>query len=219
MTDIQRLSVNPIAYGRAGARVFLTLYQALVKRNNKTHSYFFVGRGDTIEEEKKPDAVVCICLIDDKILCTSEYRIPIGTRELGFPAGLIDEADWLEANGDYAKAAKRAAVREVLEETDGWYDYEPVMVSPNNLWSSPGMTNESVVYVLGFATKRREQSKERRESIEDIVIMPLNDEELRDVLDTPDSEKDHTFGKTAWPFLWTMSQFGLKEFTEKLRRT
>ena len=214
-TDIRNVDTYPIAYGRPGSkRIYLTLWERLVERAGQVKSYFFVTRGDQIEQypNRKPDAVVCVCIIEgdeQKLLCTSEYRIPIGTREMGFPAGLIDDQDW-DGAADYKEAAKRAAVREVLEETDGWYDFHPVEVSPNNLWSSPGMTDESIVYVIGKATKREEQSDIGCEPLEDIEVYQYTQSELAEVMDTPEDQRPFSFGKTSWPFMWAIRKFGME---------
>ena len=214
MTDIKQIGTYPIAYGRAGVRVFLSLYQRIVERNGKKQPYFFVGRGDVVTSypNKKPDAVVCVCFIEGegerKLLCQSEYRIPISTREMGFPAGLIDEKDWDDADGDFIKAAQAAGIREVLEETDGWYDFTPFETSPNNLWSSPGMTDESIVYVFGTAKKREVQAKLGYEPMEDIEVCPMTYAELSAAMDTPEAERPYTFGKTSWPFMWAIKRIG-----------
>ena len=214
-TDIKQIGTYPLAFGRAGKRVFLTLWQRFVERNGKRIPYFFVGRGDEIEQypDKRANAVVCVCFIEGegerKLLCTSEYRIPIGTREMGFPAGLIDDGDWDAAKGDFALAARIAGTREVLEETDGWYDFTPTEVSPNNLWSSPGMTDESIVYVFGFAKKRETQADLGCEPLEDIEVYPMTRTELVAAMDTPEAERPYSFGKTSWPFMWAIKYQGM----------
>lgn len=219
-TNIKQIGTWPLAYGRHKGRVFLSLWQRFVTREGKETPYFFVSRGDDPQPypDKNPDAVVCVCLLDDdgekKLLTTSEYRIPIGTRELGFPAGLIDEPDFAAANGDYAEAAKVAGIREVLEETNGWYDFHPVEVSPNNLWSSPGMTDESIVYVIGTATKRAKQADIGPELLEDIEVYPLSHSEMCEWMDKPESERSYSFGKTSWPFMWALRKMGFDRLVE-----
>lgn len=206
MTDIEVIGDDKLV---AGSR-FLSLWERTVKTDGKTFPYFLAARGQEPpppHSEKKPDAVVVVAFWhhqgERRLLLTSEYRIPIGVRELGFPAGLIDEPDYGGGN-DYTVAARGAAIREVKEETG--FDFTPTEVSPNNLYSSPGMTNESVVYVFGFAEQGKDGQK--LDTLEDIKVESFSHAELVAEMDKPEAERDYAFGKTSWPFLWAFKYSG-----------
>ena len=206
-TDIKVIGKDKLI---AGSR-FLSLWERTVERNNKQFSYSMAIRGEEHappHSEKKPDAVVIVAFWDREahareLILTREYRIPIGCRELGFPAGMIEESDY-EGGGDYKLAACNTAKREMKEETG--FDFTPTEVSPNNLYSSPGMTNESVVFVFGLATESKNAPK--LEPLEDIEVKTVNIAELIELLDTPEDERDFAFGKTSWPFLWAFKYAG-----------
>src|SRR4051812_8627415 len=94
----------PLAYGRKGSRTFITLYDRVYEHNGRESSYFMIGRGDTLVEHnlKMPDAVVVVATLNNpgqerKLVMTSEFRVPLGVREIGFVAGLIDPADYKAA--------------------------------------------------------------------------------------------------------------------------
>ena len=218
MTDIKVIGEDVLI---ASSR-FLSLWKRTVEKSGKQFPYFMAVRGSDpppSHSEKKPDAVVVIAFWDREIslishqrelILTSEYRIPLGCRELGFPAGSIEESDY-EGGEDFKAAACNAAVREMKEETG--YDFTPIEVSPNNLYSSPGMTNESVVFVFGFAKKSKDAPK--LEELEDIEVMTVTHGELVSLLDKPEDERDFAFGKTSWPFLWAFKYAGFYLHTKK----
>lgn len=209
------LNTEVIGRGVSGSRCWLALQQQTVRDDKgKDHKYFFVTRGDQVTpaEKKKPDAVVVIAFVgegdDTKMVLTDEYRIPIGRREIGSAAGLIDEKDYdcspaLMCGrhlGNVASAACRAAVREFKEETG--MDFTPYEVSPPNLYCSAGMTDESICMVIGKASGT--PSQEFLEEHEDITTMMLNRKEIMALMDC----QDIAFSKHVWPFLWTIKHFG-----------
>ena len=181
------------------------MHEITYEHNEKQSAYFMVTRGSSIvpHTEKKPDAVVVCATYEDncepKLLMASEFRTPIGTRELGFPAGLIDEKDYLEGM-DPRVAAINAAIREVKEETG--LDLEVTDVSPPNLYSSAGLTDESITYVFGKVTG--EVSKAGLEGGEDIEVMLLSQSEAAYLVKENMPELAHS--KTAWPFLLMFSK-------------
>jgi ADP-ribose pyrophosphatase len=105
--------------------------------------YLLLKRRGTWEyaERVNPQGAVVIIAVtpEDKVLLVEQYRIPIQSRTLEFPAGLI---------GDQAHCAgegwMESARRELLEET-GWEprQLELVMVGP----SSAGMSTELMHFV------------------------------------------------------------------------
>ncbi len=147
---------------------WLNLFKRAIRTNGKIHSWFFVSRQNEPElaDQKRPDAVVIVAMTNDhKVVVTREYRAPIGSYEIGFPAGLIEEG----------QTPEEAAIREMKEETG--MDLRVIRVS-KNLFSSAGMTNESVVYVFGYASG--EVSKEHLQADEDIEVMFVDAFEFAD---------------------------------------
>lgn len=182
-----------------GTRKFLTMHELTIAHNGKERPYYMVARGQDEQlpkpSEKKPDAVIIVATLtgDDgkmRLVMTNEFRAPIGTRELSFPAGLIDLAD-----GDsFEEAVRKAAFREFKEEVG--LDLIITSVSPN-LYSSAGMTNESVVIVFGEA--KGIPTVDNNESTEDIQIVLLEEDEIATIIQQPHL---YTYSKAAWPFLW-----------------
>ena len=219
------IHTKPLHKAGNGRRVFLTLHERLVKsKGDKEIPYYFVGRGEDVptHEEKRPDAVVVVAFLDAvtgvpadscpagsfpqvetprKLIVTSEFRIPIGVCELGFPAGIIDPSDY-EGGASIEDAAYRAATRELKEETG--YDFVPLHSSPANLYSSAGLTNESVIFVFGNATG--EPSTEGNEELEEIEVMAVSHEELIALMDAPKPE--WAWSKTSWPLFWGFEMMG-----------
>lgn len=198
------------AAGKNG-RVFVALHERTYEHNGRESAYFMVTRGEKIipHEEKKTDAVVVVpiyCCDDGshKLVCTNEFRIPIGAREIGFPAGLVDEKDYAEANGSHKKAMQAAARRELKEET-GLDVIDFPLISPPNLYSSAGLTNESISYVFCFCDGT--PSKAGLEAGEDIDVMLLGLDELRGVV-ADSAPFGLALSKTAWPVMWMFSHFG-----------
>jgi ADP-ribose pyrophosphatase len=98
------------------------------------------GSWEYAERSNPQGAVVIIAVTpEDRVLMVEQYRIPIQSPTLEFPAGLIgDQADF--AGEDWKDSARR----ELLEET-GWdcERCEDIMVGP----SSAGMTTEMMRFV------------------------------------------------------------------------
>ena len=148
------------------------------------NKYWISSRTDTPSQspqDKKPDAVIICAVIDESYLVlTSELRIGLGSYEIGFPAGLVDEG---ESPADAAK-------REFREETG--LDLEVTRVSPN-LYSSAGMTEEAVPMVYGKASGTvSDEYLERNENI--IVILATPSFVQRVVA----GEFDLAYGAKAW---------------------
>jgi len=85
-----------------------------------------------------PDAVVIVPfhIGRGKIVMTREFRVPLAGFEYGFPAGLIDDGETVEA----------ATRRELYEET-GLSVVQILKISPP-IYSSAGMTDEAVTMVF-----------------------------------------------------------------------
>ena len=200
-------STECVYRGMGGKRCWLAMQQStFIDDKGKEHGYFFVTRGDKVvpAEEKKPDAVVIIAFSEncDAMLLTKEYRLPIGRYEIGSAAGLIDAKDY-EGTNSVAEAAIKAAIREVHEETG--LDFTPVEVSPDNMYCSAGMTDESVCMVIGKVSGKI--SKEFLEEHEDITAEFADRERILELM----SDSKMAFSKHVWPFMWMVKTFGFPE--------
>lgn len=144
------------------------------------------------------DAVVIIPLLKDgrkrKLVTIKEFRIPIGSYEYGFPAGLYDHNETAEA----------VAKRELKEET-GLKLTKVLYVSPACV-SSAGLSDESVVYVVCECTGT--VSDLGNEGSEDIQVEILDIEGVRALRNSEQiiSAKALTYllffdglNKIAWP--------------------
>lgn len=194
-----------------GAKTWLAMHARQVQKGDSEFDYFMVSRGGLTPdpEDKKPEAVMIIAITDNpgeerKLVVTSEFRIPIACREISVPAGLIDDEDY-EGGVSIGAAAIKAATREMKEETG--LDFMPLSVSPNNLYSSAGMTNESVMIVFGFAYGQ--PNTDGLEAIEDIETMLLTLSELTEMMD---NSPTLAFSKVAWPFMWAFKYGGFLGF-------
>lgn len=85
-----------------------------------------------------PDAVVIVPfhIGRGKIVMVREFRVPLAGLQYGFPAGLIDDGETVEA----------ASRRELYEET-GLSVTQFLKISPP-IYSSAGMTDEAIVMVF-----------------------------------------------------------------------
>lgn len=111
-----------------------TLYAGRYLRLCKRGSWEFA-------ERTNPQGAVVIVAItpDDRVLMVEQYRIPIQSRTLEFPAGLVgDQQDFAD------ESWRESAQRELLEET-GWSAerIDSIMSGP----SSAGMTTEMMHFV------------------------------------------------------------------------
>ncbi len=167
---------------------WLNLFERHLDSNGKKHSWLFASRQSSpqLASEKKPDAVVIVAKTENnEIVVTREYRPAIGDYEIGFPAGLIEEG----------QTPEEAAIREMKEETG--MDFKVIHVS-KNLFSSAGLTNESIVYVFGHATG--EISSDHLQANEDIEVMFVDEFEFSE----PESAR-------AWPLFRMFGLIGVKQ--------
>lgn len=189
---------------------WLSLWQCdAPKKGGGFFPYCFAARGEDPPPpptRKRPEAVVIVAIIDNpgeepKLVLTSEYRAPLGRREISFPAGLIDESDYDQDTPRIRTAAVNAAVREMEEETG--LDFLPIQVSPDNLYSSAGLTNESCIILFGYASGK--VSLHGNEASEDIEVLLVTFPEMVEMIDV---DHGHVFSKVCWPFLWAFKFFG-----------
>ena len=213
---VMKIMETEVVYrGMGGKRCWLAMHKRTTEDGQgKQHQYYFVTRGDVVvpPNKKRPDAVVVIAFYgegdDTRMLITDEYRLPIDRREFGSVAGLIDPSDYDcspalicgRQLASVASAACRAAIRECFEETG--LQFTPLEVSPDNLYCTAGMTDESVCLVIGKVTGT--PSKEFLEEHEDIETMFLTRQQIIDLMD----RHDVAFSKHVWPFLWSIKHHG-----------
>ena len=126
LTDLKWLNMFEVAY---------------VDKSGRNRSWQVASRSKEpkciTEQFTVPDAVVIVPFhsVENKIVITREYRIPLADFEYGFPAGLIDAGETIE----------QASRRELKEET-GLDVTRFTGISPS-IYSSAGMSDESVVMV------------------------------------------------------------------------
>jgi 8-oxo-dGTP pyrophosphatase MutT (NUDIX family) len=197
-----------LAKGGNERRTFLSLHELTVETNGKEYPYYMVARGPEVTDPalKQPEAVVIVGVYEKageekRLVVTSEFRPPIGRREVSFPAGMIDPQDMENGHHDIFAAAKKAAIREFREETG--LIFEPKDVSPRHLFTSAGMTDECSIIVFGTASGDVDLS--HLEELEDIEVLLLNRKEITKIV----CDDKLAFSKVAWPLLWAYSKMGL----------
>ena len=139
-----------------------------------------------------PDAVVIAPVHTDqkKMVITREYRIPLGDYEYGFPAGLVDKGESIEA----------ATRRELKEETG--LDVTRFIKISQPVYSSAGMTDESVAMVYVECSGR--PSVEANADSEEIEVMLVSQPEAAGLIDNPDLK----FDAKAWLVLSRFAENG-----------
>jgi ADP-ribose pyrophosphatase len=170
---------------------FLNLFTAQYKTlAGKEGKWTFASRSREPMLCPSVNAVIVVAMVrtaaGPRLLCTSEFRIPIGCREYGFCAGLIDKGETPE----------QAAKRELKEET-GLTVTKVVLTSPP-LVSSAGLSDEAVHLV--FVEAEGEISTAGQEANEDIKPF-LADSETIERMVYMMEEFDGAIAAKAWPVL------------------
>jgi ADP-ribose pyrophosphatase len=144
------------------------------------------------EDFSMPDAVVIAPIHTDqkKMVITREYRIPLKDYEYGFPAGLVDKGESIEA----------ATRRELKEETG--LDLTRIIKTSQPVYSSAGMTDESVAMVYIECTGR--PSAEANTDSEEIEIMLVSQSEAAALIENPELK----FDAKAWLVLYGYAEKG-----------
>lgn len=140
-----------------------------------------------------PDAVVIVAWHREssRIVVTREYRVPLADYEYGFPAGLVEAGESVEA----------AARRELFEET-GLQAARVLRTSPC-LYSSAGMTDESMVLV--HVECEGEPSAAGNDASERIEVLLLSPEEAGRLCRNPALK----FDAKAWLVLSSFAATGV----------
>ena len=125
-----------------------------------------------------PDAVVMVGFHSQqkKLVIIREFRVPLGGYQYGFPAGLVDPGETVET----------ACRREMIEET-GLTVTDILRISPP-IYSSPGMTDESVAMVYLNCTGT--PSNAGNHSVEDIETILVSQQEARRLCEDKTSKFD-----------------------------
>ena len=161
----------------AGSR-FLNLYQLEAKRRDgESFDYFLASRISEPEKlkaltgENKADGVAVFAVdAENRLVLVRQYRYPVGRYVYELPAGLVEPGE----------DPKRAAVRELFEETgltltpleDGGRD--------RPFYTSVGMTDESCATVYGRCTGT--PTTANQEASEDIQVVLADRDEARRIL-------------------------------------
>jgi ADP-ribose pyrophosphatase len=175
LTDLKWLNLFNVSYNDTASRT-----RAWQVASRQPTPKCISGRFDP------PDAVVIAAFHTDsgRMVITREYRVPLADVEYGFPAGLVDPGESVEA----------AARRELAEET-GLALTRVLAVGPP-VYSSAGMTDESVVMV--YVECEGDPCTAGNEGSEQIEVILASPEEVRHLCRTPGLK----FDAKAWLVLW-----------------
>lgn len=147
-------------------------YRTGLERNARVSAAIMSGE-EPPDEPFAPDAVCIVARTPrDSLVMVREFRYPLNSWCIAFPAGLLDAGEGLAA----------CAARELQEETG--YALVPgssVRPLPQAGYSSTGMTDETVHVVFVEAEKAGPANPEGNELIE-VFELPIA--EVRDFLDS-----------------------------------
>jgi ADP-ribose pyrophosphatase len=173
--------------------LFRTHYE---DRHGDPKEWIFASRQDpprlVSEEWDVPDAVVIVPyhVTRRKMVIIEEFRVAIGGYQYGFPAGLVDAGETVEAT----------CRRELLEET-GLTLGRLLRQSPSVL-SSSGITDETVGMV--FVECDGTPSNRANEGSEDIRTLFVGRQEAQTICAAADRRMD----VKTWIVLSAYAQFG-----------
>ena len=130
----------------------------------------------------RPDATIIVPYHrkEDKLVIIREFRVPIGTYQYGFPAGLLDPGE------DLSISAKRELFEETGLNLVKVYRHSPA------IFSSAGITDESIAMM--YVEVEGVPDTAHLQDSEDIEIFLLNREEVAALL----RRDDIAFGARAW---------------------
>lgn len=155
---------------------WLNLFRADYSHNGHKGQWLFASRKeDPCQEADAVEAVVIVPVLKqpgkpNRLVAIREFRVPLGCYTYGFPAGLVEKGE----------SVKATVEREMLEETG--CEVVKIHKVTRPLYSSMGLTDESVVMVYADVKKKRGAMPE---ASEDIEVMFLNFEEVCEICDKP----------------------------------
>lgn len=169
---------------------FISLYNIkYLNKSKKEKSWIVASRKskDVLEgiylnnEKDKVDAVI-ICAYHkekNKLVIIKEFRVPINKYIYELPAGLVDSDD---------DNFEKTVIRELKEETG--LDVVEIKkdLSSNQVYLSPGMTDESAAFV--YCICEGEVSKDYLEDDEDIEAILVSQEEAKEILKNEETPLD-----------------------------
>ena len=169
---------------------FMSLYNIkYLNKSKKEESWIVASRKskDVLEgiylnnERDKVDAVI-ICAYHkekNKLVIIKEFRVPINKYIYELPAGLVDSDD---------DNFEKTVIRELKEETG--LDVVEIKkdLSSNQVYLSPGMTDESAAFV--YCICEGEVSKDYLEDDEDIEAILVSQEEAKEILKNEETPLD-----------------------------
>ena len=169
---------------------FISLYNIkYLNKKNKEKSWTVASRkkkevleGIYLEGKKdKVDAVIICAYHKDnkKLVIIKEFRVPINKYIYELPAGLIDSDD---------ESFENAVIRELKEETG--LDVVEIKkdLSSNQVYLSPGMTDESAAFV--YCICEGEISKNYLEDDEDIEAILVSQQEAKEIIKNNNTPMD-----------------------------
>ena len=169
---------------------FISLYNIkYLNKKNKEKSWTVASRkkkevleGIYLEGKKdKVDAVIICAYHKDnkKLVIIKEFRVPINKYIYELPAGLIASDD---------ENFEKAVIRELKEETG--LDVVEIKkdLSSNQVYLSPGMTDESAAFV--YCICEGEISKNYLEDDEDIEAILVSQQEAKEIIKNNNTPMD-----------------------------
>lgn len=180
-------------------RQWLNLYEVeYIAKDGSPHHWLMCSRKDKpVEQAAQPDAVVIVPILPtpqgNRLVLTKEYRVPINDDEYGFPAGLIDPGESIEAT-----------VRRELKEETG-LDVETIHHISPPVYSSAGLTDESCCMVL--VTASGTPSTHLNEAHEQIEVLLCSVDDIRALLTS-----NKKIAAKAWGLLYHFAAMGKIEF-------
>jgi ADP-ribose pyrophosphatase len=176
---------------------WLNLFAATCREGERQGRWVFASRKPKPYEQKaRADAAVIVPILlapdqPPRLVLEKEYRVPVGDYVYGFPAGLLEEGEDIEAT----------VRRELLEET-GFEVVRIKRVTPP-LYSSPGLTDETSALVF-VDVRATAGAKQKFDGMEDIEVVLLDYEQLCRLCD----DTTVRFDAKAWIVLYMYQQLG-----------
>jgi ADP-ribose pyrophosphatase len=138
---------------------WINLFAATFENRGHVGRWVFASRKAQPHSDRSADAVILVPILRNpgepsRLVVIREFRVPVGTYSIGFPAGLIDDGESIE---DTAR-------RELAEET-GLSVTAIKHVTPPLLMSS-GLTDESACLAFVDVVGTPNPQLERSESLE-----------------------------------------------------
>ncbi len=144
-------------------------YESVSRKGPEEYTRLLQGYAEG--EPPIPDAVVIVPLLPDgEVLLIKEFRYPINSYCIAFPAGLIDPGE------DFEEAVRRELWEEtgyhVIETTRSVYKGKPgpLAALPQSAFTSVGFSEENVQIVFAYAEKAGEAAPESTEHIVPFTI-------------------------------------------------